>query len=200
AASSGTDLNGGAVKDACEQIQSRLTQVAAGMLGAPAHEVRFNRGVVSALSSKETVTWQELVNTAYFQRIQLSAAGFYRTEGLHWDLSIMKGEPFKYFVYGVAASEVEVSAFDGSYVLRRFDIVHDVGDSLSPLIDLGQIEGGVVQGAGWLTLEDLRWDDSDKPSRGRLAAEAASTYKIPSSSEAAEVRHIAILDEGQQEQ
>src|SRR5690625_6926487 len=162
------------------------------MLGAPAHEVRFNRGVVSALSSKETVTWQELVNTAYFQRIQLSAAGFYRTEGLHWDLSIMKGEPFKYFVYGVAASEVEVSAFDGSYVLRRVDIVHDVGDSLSPLIDLGQIEGGFVQGAGWLTLEDLRWDDYDKPCRGRLASLEASSYKITSFTYAPEVVNISL--------
>ena len=199
AASSGTDLNGGAVKDACEQIQSRLTQVSAGMLGAPAHEVRFNRGVVSALSSKETVTWQELVNTAYFQRIQLSAAGFYRTEGLHWDLSIMKGEPFKYFVYGVAASEVEVSAFDGSYVLRRVDIVHDVGDSLSPLIDLGQIEGGFVQGAGWLTLEDLRWDTSDGPGRGRVATQGASTYKIPSFSEAPEEFNVALLDKAHEE-
>lgn len=199
AASSGTDLNGGAVKDACEQIVSRLTQVAAGMLGAPAHEVRFSRGIVSALSSKQTVTWQELVKAAYFQRIQLSAAGFYRTEGLHWDLSIMTGEPFKYFAYGVAASEVEVSAFDGSYVLRRVDIVHDVGDSISPLIDLGQIEGGFVQGAGWLTLEDLRWDTSDGPGRGRVATQGASTYKIPSFSEAPEVFNVALLDKAHEE-
>lgn len=199
AASSGTDLNGGAVKDACEQIQSRLQQVAAGMLGAPAHEVRFNRGVVSALSSKDTVTWPELVNRAYFQRIQLSAAGFYRTEGLHWDLSIMTGEPFKYFAYGVAASEVEVSAFDGSYELRRVDIVHDVGDSLSPLVDLGQIEGGFVQGAGWLTLEDLRWDTSDGPGRGRVATQGASTYKIPSFSEMPGVFNVALLDKAHEE-
>src|SRR5699024_6094056 len=84
-------------------------------------EGRSKRETVSALSTDKTVTWEELVHTAYFQRIQLSAAGFYRTEGLHWDLALMKGEPFKYFVYGVAASEVEISAFDGSYVLRRVD-------------------------------------------------------------------------------
>lgn len=199
AASSGTDLNGGAVKDACDQIQQRLAQVAAGLLGAPAHEVRFNRGTVSALSTDKTVTWEELVHTAYFQRIQLSAAGFYRTEGLHWDLALMKGEPFKYFVYGVAASEVEISAFDGSYVLRRVDIVHDVGDSLSPLIDVGQIEGGFVQGAGWLTLEDFRWDTSDGPGRGRVTTQGASTYKIPSFSEAPEVFNVALLDKAHEE-
>ena len=199
AASSGTDLNGGAVKDACEQILDRLTQVAAGILGAPAHEVSVHRGIVSALSSKKTVTWEELINAAYFQRIQLSASGFYRTEGLHWDLSVMSGEPFKYFAYGAAASEVEVNRFDGSYRLRRVDIVHDVGDSLSPLIDLGQVEGGFVQGAGWLTLEDLRWDESDKPSRGRLATQAASTYKIPSFSEAPEVFNVSLLDKAHED-
>ncbi|WP_434965107.1 xanthine dehydrogenase molybdopterin binding subunit [Brevibacterium casei] len=199
AASSGSDLNGGAVKDACEQILGRLRQVAAGLLGAPAHEVEISRGIVSALSSPKTITWEELINTAYFQRIQLSASGFYRAEGLHWDLSTMRGEPFKYFAYGAAASEVEVNRFDGSYVLRRVDIVHDVGDSLSPLIDIGQIEGGFVQGAGWLTLEDLRWDTSDKPSRGRLATQAASTYKLPSFSEMPEVFNIALLDKAHEE-
>ncbi|GAA1407147.1 dehydrogenase [Glutamicibacter uratoxydans] len=199
AASSGSDLNGGAIKDACEQIQARLAQVAAGMLGVPAHEVRFSRGVVSGLGAGKTVSWEEVVRTAYFQRVQLSAAGFYRTEGLHWDLSTMTGSPFKYFAYGVAASEVEVSRFDGSYALRRVDIVHDVGDSLSPLIDLGQIEGGFVQGAGWMTLEDLRWDSSDRPTRGRLATQAASTYKIPSFSEMPEIFNVSLLEKAHEE-
>ncbi|RZU63640.1 xanthine dehydrogenase molybdopterin binding subunit [Zhihengliuella halotolerans] len=199
AASSGSDLNGGAVKDACEQIQGRLAQVAAIKLGVPAHEIRFEGGVVRGLSASETLDWDELVRAAYFQRIQLSAAGFYRTEGLHWDLSSMRGEPFKYFSYGVAASEVEVDRFDGSYTLRRVDIVHDVGDSLSPLIDLGQIEGGFVQGAGWMTLEDLRWDTSEKPTRGRLATQAASTYKIPSLSEMPEVFNVALLQKAHEE-
>ena len=95
----------------------------------------------------------------------------------------MTGTPFKYFAYGVAAAEVEVDGFTGAYTTRRVDIVHDVGDSLSPLVDIGQIEGGFVQGAGWLTLEDLRWDESDGPDRGRLTTQAASTYKLPSFSE-----------------
>jgi xanthine dehydrogenase large subunit len=156
--------------------------------------VRFGGGQVTAVGSKETVEWADLVNQAYFQRIQLWAAGFYRTEGLHWDSTVMHGSPFKYFSYGVAASEVEVDGFTGAYRLRRVDIVHDVGDSLSPLVDIGQVEGAFVQGAGWLTLEDLRWDESDRPTRGRLATQAASTYKLPSFSEMPEVFNVALLE------
>jgi xanthine dehydrogenase large subunit len=106
----------------------------------------------------------------------------------------MHGSPFKYFSYGAAATEVEVDGFTGAYRLRRVDIVHDVGDSLSPLIDLGQVEGGFVQGAGWLTLEDLRWDDSSTPGRGRLLTASASTYKLPSFSEMPEVFNVALLE------
>lgn len=164
AASSGADLNGGAIKDACEQILARLEGVAG-------------------------ETWEERVRTAYLQRIQLWAAGFYRTEGLHWDPATMTGHPFKYFAYGVAAAEVEVDGFTGAYRTRRVDIVHDVGDSLSPLVDIGQIEGGFVQGAGWLTLEDLRWDDGD----GRLLTQSASTYKLPSLSEMPEAFNVTLL-------
>ncbi|MDP3891315.1 xanthine dehydrogenase molybdopterin binding subunit, partial [Nocardioides sp.] len=176
AASSGADLNGAAIKNACEQILARLEHV-----------------------EGEHATWEELVKAAYFQRIQLWAAGFYRTEGLHWDAAIMRGEPFKYFAYGVAATEVEVDGFDGSYTTRRVDIVHDVGDSLSPLIDIGQIEGGFVQGAGWLTLEDLRWDESDGPNRGRLATQAASTYKLPSFSEMPETFRVTLLEKAHED-
>ncbi len=166
AASSGADLNGAAVKNACEQILARME-------GVPGE------------------TWEDRVRQAYLDRIQLSAAGYYRTEGLHWDLGAMRGSPFKYFAYGVAASEVEVDGFTGAYVVRRVDIVHDVGDSLSPLVDLGQIEGGFVQGVGWLTLEDLRWDEED----GRLATQSASTYKLPSFSEMPEVFNVALLED-----
>jgi xanthine dehydrogenase large subunit len=194
AASSGADLNGGAVKDACEQIVERLRAVAAGRLGVHPADVRFSQGMVGTVSGKESVPWAELVNQAYFLRVQLWAAGFYRTEGLHWDSSVMHGSPFKYFSYGVAASEVEVDGFTGAYRLRRVDIVHDVGDSLSPLVDIGQVEGAFVQGTGWLTLEDLRWDESDGPSRGRLATQAASTYKLPSFSEMPEVFNVALLE------
>ncbi|WP_109510413.1 xanthine dehydrogenase molybdopterin binding subunit [Nocardioides speluncae] len=170
AASSGADLNGAAVKDACEQILARIAGV-------------------------EGTTWEERVRAAYMQRIQLSAAGFYKTEGLHWDAATMSGEPFKYFAFGVAAAEVELDGSTGAYDVRRVDIVHDVGDSLSPLVDLGQIEGGFVQGAGWLTLEDLRWDESDGPDRGRLLTQAASTYKLPSLGEMPAVFNVSLLQD-----
>ncbi|MBE0009986.1 MULTISPECIES: xanthine dehydrogenase molybdopterin binding subunit [unclassified Arthrobacter] len=184
AASSGADLNGGAVKDACEQIRDRLAEVAARKLNIHPEDVRFVNGVVTGIGfTDREIGFAELARDAYFQRVSLSAAGYYRTEGLHWDISRMQGEPFKYFSYGAAASEVEVDGFTGAYRQVRTDIVHDVGDSLSPLIDVGQIEGGFVQGAGWLTLEDLRWDTSDGPQRGRLATQSASTYKLPSFSE-----------------
>jgi len=111
----------------------------------------------------------------------------------------MHGEPFKYFAYGAAASEVEVDGFTGAYTLRRVDIVHDVGDSLSPLVDLGQVEGGFVQGAGWLTLEDLRWDTGDGPHRGRLSTQAASTYKLPSFSEMPQEFRVTLLEKAAEE-
>ncbi|WP_164700130.1 xanthine dehydrogenase molybdopterin binding subunit [Modestobacter sp. KNN46-3] len=200
AASSGADLNGGAIKNACEQIRERLAQVAAERLGVPPVDVRFGDGRVRGISfASEPVPWEEIVQLAYFQRVQLWAAGYYRTEGLHWDSTLMRGEPFKYFSYGVAASEVEVDGFTGAYRVRRVDIVHDVGDSLSPLLDLGQIEGGFVQGAGWLTLEELRWDESDGITRGRLASSAASTYKLPSFSEMPEVFNVTLLTNATEE-
>lgn len=174
AASSGADLNGAAIKDACEQILERLVPVRDRM--------------------PEGSSWDDLVRAAYLDRIQLWAAGFYRTPGLSWDPATMTGNPFKYFAYGVAAAEVEVDGFTGAYDVTRVDIVHDVGDSLSPQIDVGQIEGGFVQGVGWLTLEDLRWDTSDGPQRGRLTTSSASTYKLPSLSEMPADFRVALLD------
>ncbi|MGL6233949.1 MAG: xanthine dehydrogenase molybdopterin binding subunit [Segniliparus sp.] len=200
AASSGADLNGAAVKDACEQLRARLLAVAATQLGANAADVRIADGFARVLGSKDAgISWPELARAAYLQRVQLSASGFYRTEGLHWDAAAMQGSPFKYFAYGAAAAEVEVDGFTGAYRLLRVDIAHDVGDSLSPLIDLGQIEGGFVQGAGWLTLEDLRWDCGEGPTRGRLATQAASTYKLPSFSEMPEVFNVALLENATEE-
>ncbi|MCL8014537.1 xanthine dehydrogenase molybdopterin binding subunit [Streptomyces sp. AS02] len=199
AASSGADLNGGAIKNACEQLRERLLQVAATQLGANASDVRIVDGVARALGSDKELGWDELVHTAYFQRVQLSAAGFYRTEGLHWDVKSFRGTPFKYFAYGAAATEVEVDGFTGAYRIRRVDIVHDVGESLSPMIDIGQVEGGFVQGAGWLTLEDLRWDTSDGPNRGRLLTQAASTYKLPSFSEMPEEFNVRLLENATEE-
>ncbi|KRE62869.1 xanthine dehydrogenase molybdopterin binding subunit [Nostocoides sp. Soil756] len=196
AASSGADLNGGAVLDACIQILDRLRPVAAGLLGCAARDVVVYDGRVSASGGPEdaSLTWAELVSAAYVQRVQLFAAGFHRTEGLHWDSSTMQGSPFKYFSYGAAAAEVEVDGFTGAHRVLRVDIVHDVGDSLSPLVDVGQVEGAFVQGAGWLTLEDLRWDETDGPQRGRLTTGSASTYKLPSLSELPDDFRVALLE------
>ncbi|MGW1631150.1 xanthine dehydrogenase molybdopterin binding subunit [Streptomyces anthocyanicus] len=199
AASSGADLNGGAVKNACEQLRERLLRVAASQLGTNASDVRIVEGVARSLGSDQELAWDDLVRTAYFQRVQLSAAGYYRTEGLHWDAKSFRGSPFKYFAIGAAATEVEVDGFTGAYRIRRVDIVHDVGDSLSPLIDIGQVEGGFVQGAGWLTLEDLRWDTGDGPNRGRLLTQAASTYKLPSFSEMPEEFNVTLLENATEE-
>jgi xanthine dehydrogenase large subunit len=195
AASSGADINGGAVKNACDQIRERLSVVAAGKLGIHPEDVRFVNGIATGIGFRDKqIPWAELVHDAYYQRVQLWAAGYYRTAGLHWDAEHMQGEPFKYFAYGASVSEVEVDGFTGAYRLLRADIVHDVGDSLSPLIDIGQIEGGFVQGAGWLTLEELKWDESDGPHRGRLNTQAASTYKIPSFSEMPEEFNVHLFE------
>ncbi|MCH6229196.1 xanthine dehydrogenase molybdopterin binding subunit [Microbacterium sp. CFH 31415] len=199
AASAGADLNGGAVKNACDQLRTRMAQVAAGMLGADVDDVRFTCGWVTAVGVDERLTFAEVAHEAYLQRVQLFAAGYYRTEGLHWDGVRMQGSPFKYFAYGAAAAEVEVDGFTGTTRLRRVDIVHDVGDSLSPMIDIGQIEGGFVQGVGWLTLEELRWDTGDGPSRGRLQTQAASTYKLPSFSEMPEEFHVRLFEDARED-
>ncbi|MBO0981854.1 xanthine dehydrogenase molybdopterin binding subunit [Microbacterium sp. SD291] len=194
AASSGADLNGGAVRNACEQIRDRMATVAARLLGVDERDVRFSGGTVTGLGNRDKeLTFAEVANAAYLQRVQLFAAGYYRTEGLHWNPDIMQGSPFKYFSYGCAATEVEVDGFTGAYRVRRVDIIHDVGDSLSPMIDIGQIEGAYVQGIGWLTLEELRWDATDGPNRGRLQTQSASTYKLPSFSEMPEVFNVRLF-------
>ena len=169
------------------------------MLGVDDEDVRFSGGSVTAAGADHSVTFAEVAAASYLARVQLFAAGYYRTEGLHWDAERMQGSPFKYFAYGAAATEVEVDGFTGDYRLRRVDIVHDVGDSLSPLIDIGQIEGGFVQGVGWLTLEELRWDTGDGPDRGRLQTQSASTYKLPSFSEMPEEFHVRLFADARED-
>jgi xanthine dehydrogenase large subunit len=187
AASTGADLNGAAIKDACDQIKARLIVIAAAKLEVDANEIQFHDGQVFAQGhDSPAIQFTDLVNEAYHKRTSLWASGFYSTPGLHWDRENLRGEPFKYFAYGASVSEVEVDGFTGAYRLRRVDILHDVGESL---IDIGQVEGGFVQGAGWLTLEDLRWD-----ANGRLATQSASTYKLPSFSEMPEVFNVQLLE------
>ncbi|MDX2005874.1 MAG: xanthine dehydrogenase molybdopterin binding subunit [Meiothermus sp.] len=190
AASSGADLNGGAVKDACEKLKARLAAVAAQQLGVNPEDVVFEEGRVWSIWNPERqLEFVEIVKRAYSQRVQLFADGFYRTPGLHWDKERMYGKPFHYYAYGASVTEVEVDRFTGHYTFRRVDILHDVGDSLSPLVDLGQVEGGFIQGLGWLTLEDLRWD-----AKGQVATRTASTYKLPSFGELPAVFNVKLLE------
>jgi len=190
AASAGADLNGAAVADACSQIRTRLTEVAAGMLECDIAAVHFNAGLVSASGVEQpAISFAKVCETAYRQRVPLFAHGYYRTPDIHYDPKTGRGEPFHYFAYAAAVSEVEVDGFTGDYRLLRTDILEDVGDSVSPLVDQGQIEGGFIQGVGWLTLEELVWD-----SKGRLATAGASTYKLPSWTEVPDVFNVDFLE------
>ena len=178
AASSGADLNGAAVLDACRKLKRRLAPLAAQMLDAPADAaVVFAGGRVSF--GERSVAFAELCARAHMERVPLSATGFYKTPEIHWDRAAGKGRPFYYFACGVAVSEVEVDGWTGMHRVRRVDIVHDVGESLNPGVDRGQIEGGFVQGMGWLTREELLWDG-----KGRLLTHSANTYAIPAFSDA----------------
>ena len=176
AASSGADLNGAAVKDACDTLLERLQVVAAGMFEPSVHarDVRFSSGLVTALGREQVFGFAQVVKAAYMQRVQLSSAGFYRTPDIFFNKNTGKGVPFRYFSWGAAISEVEVDTLTGMWTLKRADILHDCGNSLNPFIDRGQVEGGFIQGMGWLTMEELVWDDT-----GRLRTYAPSTYKIP---------------------
>jgi xanthine dehydrogenase large subunit len=186
AASAGTDLNGAAVLDACRQIRDRLMPVAAAMLGCNASDVTFDEGGVNG--GGKATTFAAVCEAAYMQRIPLFAQGYYRTPDIYFDRATGRGKPFHYFAYGAAVAEVEIDAFTGAYRLLRTDILQDVGDSSSPTIDRGQVEGGFVQGVGWLTLEELLWDE-----HGRVATGGASTYKLPSWSDVPEVFRVDFL-------
>ena len=175
AASSGSDLNGQAVKAACETLRARLAPVAASMLGGAPEAVRFaDDAVFLDTPGSPRLDFADVTHAAYNARISLSATGYYRTPGLSWDPKQGRGHPFYYYAFGAAVAEVEVCGFTGVHTLRRVDLLHDVGDSLAEGIDRGQIEGGFVQGLGWLTCEELRWNAA-----GRLLTDAPSTYKIP---------------------
>jgi xanthine dehydrogenase large subunit len=190
AASAGADLNGAAVADACSEIRNRLAEVAAGMLGCAVAEVHISSGLVTVAGKEDpAIPFAKVCEAAYRQRVSLFAHGYYRTPDIHYDPRTLEGTPFHYFAYAAAVSEVEIDGFTGDYRLLRTDILEDVGDSVSPLVDRGQIEGGFIQGVGWLTLEELVWD-----SKGRLATAGASTYKLPSWTEVPDVFEVNFLE------
>jgi len=187
AASSGTDLNGMAALNAARQIKTRLAEFAAEKYQVPSDQVVFLPNRVRV--GNQEIAFVDLVKQAYFARIQLSAAGFYKTPKIHWNRDKGEGHPFYYFAYGASCSEVSIDTLTGEYMVERTDILHETGRSLNRAIDLGQIEGGFIQGMGWLTTEELVWDD-----KGRLRTHAPSTYKIPLASDRPKMFNVTLAD------
>jgi xanthine dehydrogenase large subunit len=187
AASTGSDLNGWAAHRAASAIRGRMAGVAAALWNVEAAEVQFAEGRVTA--GNHAMEFGELAHQCWAQRVSLSATGFYKTPDIHWDPVAMRGQPFFYFSYGAALAEVLVDTLTGEHRVTRADLVQDCGRSLNPAIDRGQIEGAFVQGLGWLTCEELWWDQA-----GRLRTLGPSTYKIPGSREMPPVFNLRLLE------
>jgi xanthine dehydrogenase large subunit len=205
AASSGSDLNGQAVAHAARQLVDRLRPVAAALLGCAPAEMQCAADQMGPYPVKDdvqgwawhgenVVTLAEVARKAYFEQVPMAAAGFYKTPDIGYDRVAGKGKPFHYFAYGASVSEVEVDGLTGEWRLRRVDILHDVGSSLSADIDRGQVEGAYVQGLGWLTWEELVFDD-----RGFLTTHSPSTYKIPAIGDVPEAFHVHLLERAPQD-
>ena len=192
AASSGTDLNGRAAQFAARNVRDNIASFVAGLDACGAGAIRFEGGYV--ISPKQVRAFNDVVKEAYANRIQLWSDGFYRTPKIHYDKATLTGRPFYYFSYGAACSEVVIDTLTGESRVTRVDILHDVGHSINPAIDIGQIEGGFVQGMGWLTTEQLVWND-----KGHLATHAPSTYKIPATGDIPEHFKVELWPEANRE-
>ena len=190
AASSGTDLNGMAAQAASRTIKNRMRTHLAELHQCSPDSVTFTDGRVRA--GGKVMSFAEAAKTCYLGRVSLSATGFYATPKIHWDKQRSRGRPFFYFAYGAAVSEVAIDLLTGENRILRTDILHDVGRSLNPAIDIGQIEGGFVQGAGWLTTEELVWDEA-----GRLRTHAPSTYKIPACADRPGIFNVSLFEDGE---
>ena len=188
AASSGTDLNGMAVQAACDTIRDRIADHLAERYQTTADQIRFADGQVHI--GEEEISFAQAAASAYENRVSLSSTGYYKTPEIEWDRIKGRGRPFFYFAYGAAVTEVVIDTLTGENRILRTDILHDAGASLNPALDIGQIEGGYVQGAGWLTTEELVWD-----AKGTLKTHAPSTYKIPAISDRPDVFNVALWDE-----
>jgi xanthine dehydrogenase large subunit len=192
AASSGTDLNGRAAQFAARNVRDNLAAFVAGLDGCGAGAVRFLDGQV--ITPKGVRCFDQVVRDAYANRIQLWSDGFYRTPKIHYDKTTLSGRPFYYFSYGAACTEVVIDTLTGENKVMAVDILHDVGHSINPAIDIGQIEGGFVQGMGWLTTEQLVWDE-----QGQLRTHAPSTYKIPTTGDVPEHFRVDLWPEANRE-
>jgi xanthine dehydrogenase large subunit len=193
AASSGTDLNGMAAHNAAMTIRDRLAGLAASIFGCEPGDIAFTREGVTG--NGQVCAFDDLCRRAHLARISLAATGFYATPKIHYDRAAHRGRPFLYFAYGAALSEVVIDTLTGEHKVVAVDILHDVGRSLNPAIDLGQIEGGFIQGMGWLTTEELVFDE-----RGRLLTHAPSTYKIPTAGDRPPHMDIRIWERGENEE
>jgi xanthine dehydrogenase large subunit len=195
AASSGTDINGMAALNAAVELKQRLADHLCDTKGCDPSQLVFNADGVTIsqsekLSQGEKLSWQELATSAYFARVSLSVQGFYKTPDIYYDRENSRGRPFLYYANGAAVSEVIIDTLTGEYKLLQADILHDVGNSINPAIDIGQIEGGFIQGVGWLTSEELKWDAG-----GRLLTDGPATYKIPAIGDAPAVFNVRLLDD-----
>jgi xanthine dehydrogenase large subunit len=208
AASAGTDMNGAAVKNACEILRSRLVPVALNLVAAEVTRLKLkseiNQSLLTSAATNKLVfangfvshrdlpkvklPFAAVVQKAYLARVSLSATGYYATPGIHWDRAAGRGKPFHYFACGAAVTEVEVDGFTGMHRVLRVDILHDAGDSINEGVNRGQIEGGFVQGLGWLTTEELKWDDE-----GQLLTHSPDTYKIPSVGDTPQIFNVTLL-------
>ncbi|WP_346797962.1 xanthine dehydrogenase molybdopterin binding subunit [Halomonas sp. Bachu 37] len=196
AASSGADLNGMAARDAAGKLRRRLFDFAAqhfgeSLGGLDREGMRLENGelVAGHGESERRIAWGELVQSAYLNRVSLSEKGFYATPLIHYDRAVGQGRPFYYYAFGAAVAEVSVDTLSGEYQVDRVDVLHDVGDSLNPSIDLGQIEGAFIQGMGWLTSEELKWNEA-----GRLISDGPATYKIPTFGDLPPVFNVALME------
>ncbi len=187
AASSGSDLNGMAAKRAAGAIKERMTELACRLYQVGKSQVRFANNRVQV--GERDISFADLANTCFLERVSLSSTGYFATPKITWDRDRAEGQPFLYFAYGAACAEVTIDTWTGEMRVDRVDIIHDVGKSLNPALDIGQIEGGFVQGMGWLTTEELVFDDA-----GRLTTHAPSTYKIPTASDVPEDFRVTLWD------
>jgi len=192
AASTGTDLNGKAAQIAARNVTTALINFAADHFGCDAHDIHFRNGQVHC--GEQVFEFADFVRQAYMARVPLWSSGFYRTPKIHYDVKTLTGRPFYYFVYAAACAEVVIDTLTGENRLLRADILYDAGRPINPAVDYGQVEGGFIQGAGWMTTEELWWND-----KGRLMTHAPSTYKIPSVSDCPEQLNIAFFDNGNRE-
>ena len=190
AASSGTDLNGQAAKAAADTIKQRLIEYLADSQQVPADSVRFTNNRIEYGSDGASLSFAELAQKAYLARVSLSATGYYKTPKIHYDRSKAKGRPFFYYATGASVSEVLLDTLTGEYRVTQVDILHDVGRSINPALDIGQIEGGFIQGMGWMTSEELVWDE-----QGRFISNGAATYKIPAAADTPPIFNVALMED-----